>query len=156
MPVAGMDAAGTRESKRKEHDINGSIKVLALAADLTPGNRRASRTCAADSPALGSGGLSALEHLLEIPQAPLVDALDQLDGAGVTLGFGRVVGRILALEVTGPGHDGGTVLSFLERYRRLIVRQRQRRLDDPILIRVLLLVERQQLFSEGRAVLDGE
>src|SRR2546427_805407 len=72
------------------------------------------------SPGLRRSG-SLFEHLLDRLQARLIRAADQFHRAGVTLPFGNVVPRILALERPDPGHRRPTGAVALDGQARLVM-----------------------------------
>src|SRR5438128_1413747 len=118
-------------------------------------NRRLPGTPLWLSPDLRRSG-SLFEHLLDRLQAGLIRAADQFHRAGVTLPFGNVVPRILALERPDPGHRRPTGAVALDGQARLVMIDGQRRFDDVVGVRHALLIQSDQLFGKGGAVLERQ
>src|SRR2546430_15474343 len=65
---------------------------------------RYGRSCRPWRRSRGPGRDSVLEHFLQIVETAAINAGEELGNARITLGLGRIVGRVLAPAAPAPDH----------------------------------------------------
>ena len=113
--MADLPAALTDKAGRPEHDrvrvprqrLFGTVDIARGAARGAARRRIALKNAPGAAHRPGAPRRrSALEHLLQIVEAAAIDALDELDRAGVAFRLGGIIRRVLALEGAAPDDLG--------------------------------------------------
>src|ERR1700674_1605370 len=107
-------------------------------ADVCVTKRRAApcgRSCRPWRRSCAPGPDSLLEHFFQIVETAAINALEELGNARVTLGLGRIVGRVLALAAPAPDHLCRARRPRSHGNRGHISRERQRGFNDLVAIR---------------------
>src|SRR4051812_9940074 len=112
---------GLRSNSNRHGISRWAIRASWKGKHITTG------TASCTGAATAAPGSSVLLHqLLQVLQPALVGTGDESDDAGIVLRFWRRCARILAAELTDPGHDAATLPVGLDAHRRQVPIDRQR------------------------------
>src|SRR5450432_2142636 len=101
-------------------------------------------------------GSFRFDDFLQIVQTALVNSADRIHSGLVVLIFGRILADVLTLEVAGPRDRGLVLAGGLDGQSRRVVADWNHALDDGVLEGAARRIEREQLFFDRPAALQGQ